>query len=160
MHGFSLVEVLIAIVLVGLSITALVAASNAFTMANGAAADLSTAEFLVEQIREMTTLLPVSDPDVVNWMHFGPETGETLAAYNDVDDFDGASFSPPVDAARNALSAFGAFRQQVTVQKISISDFDTVVADTDGTTPFVRVQVDVLQNGQTVCSARWIRARY
>ena len=58
-NGFSFVEILISIVLVGLSITALVFASNSFTMANGAGADLSTAEFLIEQIRELTTLLPV-----------------------------------------------------------------------------------------------------
>ena len=31
-------------------------------MANVAGADLSTAEFLVEQIRELTTMLPVVDP--------------------------------------------------------------------------------------------------
>ena len=95
--AFSLIEVLIASVLVGLAIAALVVANGAFTMANGAGADLSTAEFLVEQIREMTTALPVSEPDVTAWTSFGPEEASP-ADYDDVDDFDNATFSPPVNA--------------------------------------------------------------
>jgi prepilin-type N-terminal cleavage/methylation domain-containing protein len=50
-RGFTLVEVLIATLLVGLAIAALVAANGSFSMANVAGADLSTAEFLAEQIR-------------------------------------------------------------------------------------------------------------
>jgi prepilin-type N-terminal cleavage/methylation domain-containing protein len=157
--GFSLVEILIAIVLVGLSITALVTASNSFTMANGAGADLSTAEFLAEQIRELTIQLPVSDPAAVNWTNFGPETGETLDTYNDVDDFDGATFSPPISADKATLGNFPEYTQRVTVQKLNPSDFDAVVDDIIDS-PFVRVQVDVLRNGDLLCSTTWIRARY
>ena len=61
-NGFSLIEVLIAILLVGLAIASLVGANSAFTQSNGAGTDLSTAEFLLEQVRELTTLLPVIDP--------------------------------------------------------------------------------------------------
>ena len=47
------------------------------------------AEFLIEQIRELTTLLPVIDEDETTTT-LGPETGEAaLADYDDVDDFDG-----------------------------------------------------------------------
>jgi prepilin-type N-terminal cleavage/methylation domain-containing protein len=156
--GFSLFEVLVAVVLVGLSITALVMAGNSFTMANGAGADLSTAEFLIEQIRELTMLLPVSDPGSVQWTNFGPEES-TLSGYDDVDDFNDVTFSPPIDAGRVTLSGFTGFSQRVTVQKVDRSDFDTVVAKTD-TTDFVRVTVDVLRNGSVISSASWIRARY
>ena len=51
--GFSLIEVLIAILLVGLAIASLVTANSAFTKANSAGTELSTAEFLIEQIREL-----------------------------------------------------------------------------------------------------------
>ena len=61
-NGFSLVEVLIAILLVGLAIASLVTANSALTKANGAGADLSTAEFLIEQMRELTAMLAVIDP--------------------------------------------------------------------------------------------------
>ena len=70
-RGFSLIEVLIATVLIGLSIAALVAANGSFSMANVTGADLSTAEFLAEQIRELTTMLPVADPAVTIWTTLG-----------------------------------------------------------------------------------------
>lgn len=161
--GFSFVEILISVVLVGLSIVALVSANTSFTMANGAGADLSTAEFLVQQIRELTTLLPVVDPAVTTWVSLGPGPGETtLASYNDVDDFDGfdtASLGAPIDANRNTLSELAGFSQSVTVQKVSQSNFDVVVADTDSS-PFVRVTVSISQNGREISSANWLRARY
>jgi prepilin-type N-terminal cleavage/methylation domain-containing protein len=155
-NGFSLIEVMIAVLLVGLSITALVVASNSFTMANSVGADLSTAEFLVEQIRELTTLLPVVDPQTTTTT-FGPEEA-SLANYDDIDDFDTATFSPPINANRTTLSDFEGFSQQVTVQNISGTNFDTVVAD--HSSPFIRITVNVQHNGELISSASWIRARY
>jgi Tfp pilus assembly protein PilV len=161
--GFSLIEILIATVLVGLSIAALVAANGSFSMANVAGADLSTAEFLTEQIRELTTMLPVVDPAVTTWTTLGPESGETtVAAYDDVDDFDGFdsnTLGAPISAQRTTLPDLAAFRQQVTVQKVDPSNFDQVWAD-NTTSNFVRVTVNILQSGRTISSASWIRARY
>jgi len=162
-NGFTLIEVMIAVVLVGLSITALAVATNSFTLANGVGADLSTAEFLVEQIRELTTMLPVADPTVTTWTTLGPESGETtVAAYDDVDDFDGfnsATLGAPINANKAPLNDLVGFSQQVIAQKVSSSNFDTVVADADSS-PFVRVTVNVRQNGDLISSATWIRARY
>jgi len=154
--GFSLIEVLIAIILVGLAIASLVGANIAFTKANAAGTDLSTAEFLVEQIRELTTLLPVIDPNTGISM-FGPEEA-ILAYYDDLDDFDGASFSPPISADREVLNDFAAFSQQITVENVSAGDFEQVV--TDHYSFFVRVTAKVFLNSREIISASWIRARY
>jgi len=154
--GFSLIEVLIAIVLVGLAIASLVTANSAFTKANGAGAELSTAEFLSEQIRELSALLPVIDPNS-GVSAFGPE--ETLLDdYDDLDDFDGASFSPPIDADREPLDDLAAFSQQITVENVDASDFEQVVSDHGSY--FVRVTVRVFLNSREISSARWLRARY
>jgi prepilin-type N-terminal cleavage/methylation domain-containing protein len=163
--GFTLIEVLIATVLIGLSIAALVGANGSFSMANVSGADLSTAEFLVEQIRELTTMLPLVDPTVPSgpWTLSGPQGGETVASYNDVSDFksfDSATLGAPIDAQRNPLTALAAFQQKVTVQKVSKSNFDQTLADTDLTSNFARVTVTILQNGRQIISASWIRARY
>ncbi|MHC4834844.1 MAG: prepilin-type N-terminal cleavage/methylation domain-containing protein [Planctomycetota bacterium] len=53
-NGFTLIEALFAAMLLGLVVAALAAASGAFTMANGYGVDLSTAEFLIEEMRELT----------------------------------------------------------------------------------------------------------
>jgi len=155
--GFSLIEVLIAVLLVGLAVAALMAANTALTNANGAGTDLSTAEFLVGEIAELTALLPVIDP-ATGTATFGPETGETLATYNDLDDFDGANFSPPISAERAVLNTSAGFSQQITVENVSPSDFQLVVGD--HTSDFVRVTVTVSLNGRQISSASWLRALY
>ena len=154
--GFSLIEVLIAVILIGFAITALLVASGSFTIATGAGTDLSTAEFLIEQIRELTTLLPVVDPQT-GTATFGPEeTG--LAGYDDLDDFDNASFSPPISANRDVLNDFAAFSQHVAVENVNPANFEQVVSDHSSS--FVRVTVAVLLNAKKISSASWIRARY
>ncbi len=157
-RGFTLIEVLIATVIIALSIVALLAANSAFTMANGAGIELSTAEFLVEQIKEMTATLDVIDPEGGADM-FGAEEG-SLIDYDDLDDFDGAIFSPPVDALRLPLADFAAYSQQVTVQKVDPSNFEQVLAIADPRNDFVRVTVSVSYNGREICSISWIRARF
>ena len=155
--GFTLIEVLIAIILIGLGILSLISANGAFTQANEAGVELSTAEFLVEQIRELTAVLPVIDPQS-GTTTFGPEASETLAVYDDLDDFNGASFSPPISVNRNTLNDFSAYTQQITVENVSASNFEQVVAN--HTSPFVRVTVKVLFNTTEVSSAGWLRCQY
>lgn len=155
-QGFTLLEILIAVILVGVSIAALVVANTSFTLANGTGADISTAEFLVEQMRELTATLPVMDPDTTS-PTFGLEE-MTLADHDDVDDFDNFAFSPPIAADRTLLSDFAAFSQHVTVQNVSASNFDTVVGD--GASDFFRITVTVWLSGTPLCSTSWIRARY
>ena len=156
-YGFTFIEVLMATILVGLAIASLMVANRAFTNANDVGTDLSTAEFLLEQIKELTALLPVVDPQT-DITTFGPETGETLLSYDDLDDFDGASFSPPIGADRSSLTDYGTFSQQVIVENVSASNFEQVVGD--HSSYFVRVTVSVYQNSQLVTSASWLRARY
>jgi prepilin-type N-terminal cleavage/methylation domain-containing protein len=155
-HGFSLFEVLIAVVLLGLAIVALLAANSSFTTVNAAGTDLSTAEFLVEQIKELTMLLPVVDPESEATV-FGPEEG-ALSDYDDLDDFDDATLSPPINVERQPLNSFTAFTQQIQVQNVHENDFEQVVGD--HTTAFVRVTVTVSLNSRSLGSTSWIRARY
>jgi prepilin-type N-terminal cleavage/methylation domain-containing protein len=160
--GFSLIEVLIAILLIGLAVASLMAANSAFTKANGAGTDLSTAEFIAEQIRELTALLPVVEPGTPENVDdvFGPELPDetTLASYDDLNDFDDKSFSPPINANRIALNDLAAYSQQVTVENVDKSNFEQVVADHGSS--FVRVTVRVYLNSKEITSANWLRARY
>ena len=156
--GLSLVEVLVAVVLVGIAVAALLVANGAYTQVNGAGVDLSTAEFLIEQMREMTATLPVVDPST-GTATFGPESGEaTVADWDDVDDFDNAMISPPIDCEKMPLAEFASFTQRVVVENVSAANLGTVVADHGS--DFVRITVTILQNGSSISSASWIRARY
>jgi type II secretory pathway pseudopilin PulG len=132
--GFTLLEALLAALLIGLAIAALVASSGAFTIYNAAGLDLSTAEFLVEEIRELTA----------------PVSFAGLSAY-------GVAHHPPVDAEDTAMQEFAAYTQQVSVEYVDAADLtQTVVGPTD----FYRVTVTITKGGRTITSASWIRAKY
>ncbi len=156
--GFSFIEVLIAIVLVGIAIASLLAANSSFTRSNSAGTELSTAEFLLEQIKELTIRLPVVDPNS-GMTTFGPEADETtLADYDDLDDFDDAVFSPPISADRVTLNGFDAYTQQITVENVSGGNFEQVL--TDHGSFFIRVTAKVFFGSKQVVSADWVRASY
>jgi len=131
--GFTLVEVLVAVLLVGLAIASLVATSGAFTIKNGAAVDLSTAEFLIEEIRERTAMMGFDE----------------LAAMKE------ASYCPPIDVNGEQLEDFGVFGQQVRVECVGGADLDEITESSD----FVRVTVTITKNGRPISSASWIRAK-
>ncbi|MFC1761465.1 prepilin-type N-terminal cleavage/methylation domain-containing protein [Planctomycetota bacterium] len=151
--AFTLIEVLIATIMIGLAIAALLGANGAYTMANSYGADMSTAEFLIEQIRERTMTMAVIDPETEKDI-FGPEEG-SVTSYDDVDDFNDASFSPPIDAGGNALDDLAAFKQEVEVQNVSPTNFANTVAS--HTSNFVRIRVTVSKNDQAISEASWIR---
>jgi prepilin-type N-terminal cleavage/methylation domain-containing protein len=131
--GFTLIEILIVVVLLGMAMAAIVASNVAFTQATAQAAQLSTAEFLIEQIRELTALL----------------------LYNDVDDFNGAVFNPPIDCQQRQLTDFSDYSQAVTVENLSAN---LQPAGPDPNSPFVRVTVRILYQNNEITKASWIRS--
>jgi prepilin-type N-terminal cleavage/methylation domain-containing protein len=135
-HGFTLIEVLIAILLVGLAIASLVVANSSFTKANAAATDLSTAEFLIEQVRERS--ISVNYDDLRGLEHFN-----------------GVPFSPPISADGGSLNDFAAFSEQITVENVSASNFEQPGANDSG---FIKVTVKVFLNSKEISSASWLRA--
>lgn len=134
--GFTLLEALFAAMLIGLVVVALIAASGAFTVANGYGVDLSTAEFLIEQVREMTTR---------------PE-----ATFDGLVSLDDVAWLPPKDAAGNTLSEFSEFAQKIDVDYLQPSNLTQVSASA---TDFIRLTVTVYKNNKPVSSTSWIRAR-
>lgn len=133
--GFTLVEALFAAMLLGLVIAALAAAAGAFTMANGYGLDLSTAEFLIEEVRERTA----------------NESFDNLLT-----NYSGQTFNPPKDVTGADMSEFSEFTQQVDIDYVQASDLSQVSAVA---TDFIRVTVTVTKNGKPINSTSWIRAQ-
>jgi len=152
--GFTLLECLFAIVLVGIAVAALVAANGSFTRINAAGAELSTAEFLIEQIKELTDMLPGTDPDFPNM------TFAVGGDYDDVDDYNGFNsdtLGGPITADLQVLNEFSAYTQKINVVRVSESDFGGESYDDNAA--FIRVTVSITLNGREISSASWIRAR-
>lgn len=152
--GFTLIEALIATVLIGVAIAALITSNVAHTQANAYGMHTSTAEFLIEEIRAMTLPMAFVEPDEVVDT-FGPDDGEVDAGdYDDLDDFDGVTFSPPVDVNGNNLNDFSEYSQIITVESVDPADFTAVVDDLGSS--IVRVSVSIVMNGKEVGSTSWI----
>ncbi|MHC4638909.1 MAG: type IV pilus modification PilV family protein [Planctomycetota bacterium] len=133
--AFTLVEILVAIILVGLAVMSLVATNVALTRVNGAGVNLSTAEFVLEQARELLTMAP----------------------YDDLVTYDEITYSPPKAADGNDLSEFPGFSQEIIVENVDEGNYELVVGD--GITDFSRITVTVKYNSGYVCAASWIRAK-
>lgn len=131
--GFTLVEILAAVMLLGLAIAAIVASNIAYTQATAQAVQLSTAESLIEQIRELMA----------------------LPLYSDVNGFNGTVFNPPIDCQQRQLTDFSDYSQAVTVENLS-ANLQPVGPGPNS--PFVRVTVRILYKNGEITRMSWIRS--
>ena len=158
-RGFTLIETGLATIIIGVGVTAICSLLAKGTVANGQGTNLTIAVNLANNIHEMSYNLHFYDPSIssVTWgtaYHWGPESGETLATYNDIDDFDGQTFSPPIDSRRQPLSQYATWSQSVSVQSVDPNFVKSTVPN--GTTQMVRVIVSVSHQGQVVYSENWL----
>lgn len=152
--AFTLIEALIATVLIGVAIAALITSNVAHTQANAHGMYTSTAEFLIEEVRAMTLPMAFVEPDEIADT-FGPDDNEDgVGDFDDIDDFDGFTFNPPVDVNGNSLSDFSEYSQVVTVESVDPGDLTSVVEDFDSS--IVRISVRIAMNGKEVGSTSWI----
>ena len=116
-RGFTLIEAALATVIVGVAFAATMELFGACTRQNQVSSHMTSALMLSGQVQEAMQGLTFNDP--VNGTDvFGAEAGETLATYNDLDDFDGLSFSPPIDAMRQQLPLLSQYTQIVSVMPV------------------------------------------
>ena len=157
-RGFTLIEASLAIVIVGTGCVAAMMLFEAVSKQNRLAQRLTTAAQLARHVEEATTHLPYDDP-ITRDATFGPEAGETLATFNDLDDFSAFDTlgGPPVDALRTPIPELAQFSQIVEVVRV---DGNTLQEPGTGA---VRVDVSVRwsrDGGEprtTVATTSWYR---
>jgi len=110
-------EAALATVIIGVGVVASMELFAACTRQATAANRMTIALMLAGNIQEITQALAFNDP-VSGTSVFGPEADETLATYDDVDDFDGCTFNPPIDAARQPLPQLAQYSQVVSVMPV------------------------------------------
>lgn len=165
--GFTLMETMLAMVVVGTGVLAIVAAQQAYHQHNDYAQRVGTALLLANEIRELTLGMPLHDP-ITGDLAWGPEANEpTVFQFDDLDDFDaadsgGAIFSPPIDALRNQIPNMPYWSQHVTVENV-LANFINGPATPDNSTDMVRVTCRVLYQRPTdpqpveITRLTWIR---
>jgi type II secretory pathway pseudopilin PulG len=143
-RAFSMIEATIATLIVGGMLVAAITAVGGSARARQTMTDRELGALLAQQL--MSEILPLAyeEPDEV--IAFGREPSESAgsrAAYDDVDDYDGWSASPPQDKAGNDLPNLDGWKRSVTVELTSPDDMTQKAASDLG---LKRITVTVSRN--------------
>lgn len=156
--GISLVEVSVSTLLIGLVIvTALHASAGAVRNWSAASEEFQIAQLadqLMAEIRQNVYEEP-DDPPV-----FGREAGEAAndrSAWDDTDDFDGWTASPPTAADGSPLTEFTGWTRSVTVRLAAISDPLTTPVSDEG---LKMIEVTVTSPGGQTLVRQSLRSRW
>lgn len=139
-RGFTLIEASLAIVIVGTGCLAAMELFANVTISNKQARRVTVGAQLARHLEEAMAHLPYDDP-ITRSANYGPEPGETLTTYNDLDDFDNfdtTGTAGPVDALRLPIPELEQYAQVVEVTRV---DKDTLQQPGTGA---IRVDVIVL----------------
>lgn len=129
--GFTLIEVTLSLVIVGLGIAALMVLLGSGTQVNKYGNDLATSVFLAQELRSMTDEVTFID----------------LLSYN------GSTYNG-VDAGGSELAGMGNYQQQLQVWAVNPEDLTLYVGDE---VEAVVITAKVLHDGEEVTRISWIR---
>lgn len=168
--GFTLLETMMALVIIGVGVLAFVEAQKSFIQANSWSSQAATGQLLANEIRERMRRLPRHDPvlglflqagannsssTLVGW---GRETqGQTVADLNDVDDFDGLTFGV-AGQYPGPINAFGEVIPQTNPDGTPLRDAAGNAVGMRGWTQTVRVDKVEPYNFATVRDRAYVQA--
>jgi len=149
-NGFTLVEAVIASVIVGVMLVAALNTLGASARARRIQATRSQGPALAGQLMAEILQMPYSDPD--RSPRFGPEGSEHArprSRYDDVDDYHNWSACPPQMKDRTVLTDLAGWRREVTVAYADPADPASGVGSDQG---LKRITVTVTDpSGKQVC---------
>src|SRR5581483_8369957 len=116
-RGFTMVEAAIAVAVVGVLLTA--ATSTLMTVAKNRQIQTERRQGYELADQLMSEILQCYFQDPGSSPVFGPETGETRATYDDVDDYNGLSEAPPRQRSGTALTDYAGWKRTVAVSYVS-----------------------------------------
>jgi MSHA pilin protein MshD len=139
-RGFTLIDLILVIIIVAIAIPPMLALFIQMVSGSTFGVTVSRANALASTLREEIQSKKWDESAPPPSLILGPETGESRAIFDDVDDFDGLDESPPRDSQGAILAGFTGFRQQVSVCYVTNTDFDTCIG---GPTMYKQVTVTV-----------------
>lgn len=139
-RGFTLIEVAICVVLLGIGILALLVATGSSTAVNGAGKDLSQAVFLAQEFRE-------------------------YCFNREIDTISSARHEPPINGLGNALSGYDGWAQNIRAWYMNPDDLSMIGTDDPSQPNYIDesdikyIECDIERNGQRVFSTGWFVVR-
>lgn len=145
-RGFTLIELIVAIVILGLVSTTLVHVIGESVRARMVARDRAVGIELARSLLEEILSQAFEDPDEASGS-FATEEG-SRSTFDDVDDYDGLHEAPPTDASGVAIAGAAQFARDVVVRNVLVADPDAPMSD--GSTDLKRIEVIVVGNDETL----------
>ena len=153
--GFTLVEVQIAMLVIGLGILALLHAMASGSRINAVGRDITQATFLAQEIREWTLRVPFSDPDPGSEDNPpGPDGMSPQVFVDDLDDLMGVTFSPPRNAQEAPIAGLADWSQVIRMDWRDPNDLDTTISP--GASDVICINVSIQRGSVEVLNTSWL----
>lgn len=166
--GFTLIEIVLAIFIIGVALVTLLSMFSLGLKGDVFAREMTVASTLSQELMEEIKSRAFEEPD--DTPVFGPETAgatqiePTVATaidrtlYDDVDDYDDWSRNPPEDMAGNPLTDFSLYTRSVEVKNVANQDYTSEQGD--GTTDSKKVTVTISKGGKDLVNLTTVVVRY
>jgi len=156
-RGFSYVEILISVVLLAVIFTAGMTLYGNLGRSGQDTIDQDfAAELCLEMIKEIKAL-DYADPESPNTGIACEEGGTTRTGYDDIDDYDNWSATPPQSLEGTALSRYAGLTRCVAVEHVSSGNFDQVLSDTNDQ-GFKRITITIKRDDREITRQIYIIA--
>lgn len=151
-RGLTLVDLMIGVVIIGISVPALMGAFSSGTQAHAASVQYTKAVHIAQNVREYALSLKHADP--VTGLA-GNHKGNS-ASFTNVCDMDGWSASP-VDCTGAAIGGiYSGWTFTAAVKCVAAGNLDSIVADSAASPK--RLTVQVKDHGAVIYTVSWILA--
>ena len=155
-RGFSLAEVVVATLIVGIMLVAAMKTVGASVRGRIAMANRERGFLLAQQLMSEILQADYAEPD--ESAVFGPEaseTGGTRAAFDDVDDYHNWTASPPQEKDGTPIPDRADWQRTVTLEWVNANLLTEVIGGDQGVK---RITVTVSRNGQVMASLVTVRS--
>lgn len=153
--GFTMAEAVISMIIVSVMLAGAMRAVGLSRVYEVRAGDGARGVLLAEEL--MTEILSLPYEEAEETAKFGRESSESggdRASYDDIDDYDGWSSSPPEGKSGAALAGFSGWTREVTVEWVDPSEYDVELSGESGVK---KITVVVERGGRAVGRAEAIR---
>lgn len=148
---FTFVEIMLATIILAMAATATAYWVETVGGLSRDASDQTLGGAVIQVVETLLLPLPFREPGTTA---IGPEAGENLALFDDLDDFDGLVASPPFDGEKQTQTELAGWSVRIDVVCV-----DPVTLVETGASDMKRVAVTVEHNGMVVAESWWLRAR-
>jgi type II secretory pathway pseudopilin PulG len=154
-RAFTLVEAVVCTLIVGIILVAAIATLGASKRAQKSSGDRASAQLLADDLLAEITAKAYADPDLAG--AFGIDPGEQWSSrrtFDDVDDYDGYTETPPKDPAGVPIPGYERWTRSVRVERIVSGNPDQTSGVETGAK---RITVTVTANDTVIATRTAVR---